>query len=233
VTPNLVSLTSTAITITVKVSAAAVTGTRNVTVSDNIGSATCAGCFTVDADPTATSASPNQMSAGTSGTVTFQGNGFQSGATVAFSGPSTNVTAKQSTVVVTTTTLSVTVNVPAGTSLGSYTSKITNPDGGKATCSNCLTVIAAPTLTSMSPSSVAQHTTSMVTLMGAGFASGATLKGPSGVTFTNIVVTSSTTITATMKVTATAPKGSDLTVTVTNDAASGYGKATSDLLNIT
>jgi hypothetical protein len=53
------------------------------------------------------------------------------------------------------------------------------------------------------------------------------------VSFTNVVVVNSTTITATMKVSATAPSGSDLSVTVTNDAAAGYGKVTSGVLNIT
>jgi hypothetical protein len=36
-----------------------------------------------------------------------------------------------------------------------------------------------------------------------------------------------------MTVSATAPSGGNLAVTVANDAAGGYGKATADLLTIT
>ena len=70
-------------------------------------------------------------------------------------------------------------------------------------------------------------------MTGTGFASGATLKGPSGVKFTKLVVVNSTTITATMTVSATAPTGTDLPVTVTNNATAGYGKVTAHIFSIT
>jgi hypothetical protein len=57
--------------------------------------------------------------------------------------------------------------------------------------------------------------------------------GPSGITFSAVSVINSTTITATMTVSATVLAGTNLPVTVSNNAAGGYGKAIGDLLTIT
>jgi hypothetical protein len=46
-------------------------------------------------------------------------------------------------------------------------------------------------------------------------------------------VKNATTITATMKVAATAPTGTNLPVTVTDGSLNGYGRATASLLTIT
>ena len=184
----------------------------------------------VEPAPTLTTASPNVIAA--YGSVTFSGTGFEAGATVTIAGASAGVKASK-TSVVNSTTVTADNSVPVGTITGAYTVKITNPDHSSASCTNCQSVIAAPTLSSLSPSTVAVRSTTSVTLGGSGFASGATLKGPSGVTFTNVVVVNSTTITATMKVTSSAPTGSHLSVTVTNDAAAGYGKVMSGILTIT
>ena len=120
VTPALVSVTPTAVTIDAKVNSVALTGARNVTVADANGTVTCKGCFTVIAAPTLTSANPAKMAVAASGSVTFIGSGFEAGATVKISGPSTKVTASASSVVVTATTLTTRLfKVPAGT-----------PDGG-------------------------------------------------------------------------------------------------------
>jgi hypothetical protein len=183
--------------------------------------------------PTLTRATPAAVAVGASGTVTFSGTGFETGATVKFSGPSAKVKAKASSIAVTATTLTARVTVPAGTALGAYTVTITNPDHSTATCTTCFAVIAAPTLASIAPPSAAPGTTTSVTLTGSGYTSGATVKGPSGVTFTNVTVVNSTTITATMKITATAPTGNSLAVTVANNAAGGYGKAVGSVLTIT
>jgi hypothetical protein len=53
------------------------------------------------------------------------------------------------------------------------------------------------------------------------------------VTFSKIDVVNSTTIDATMTVFDTASVGTDEPITVTNNAAGGYGKATGDVLTIT
>jgi hypothetical protein len=110
---------------------------------------------------------------------------------------------------------------------------ITNPDHSTGTCTSCFAVIAAPTLASIAPSKAARGTTTSVTLKGSGFVAGATSTGPTGVTFTKITVVNATTITATMKIAATAHTGTGLAVTVTNNAAAGYRKATKTVLTIT
>jgi hypothetical protein len=125
------------------------------------------------------------------------------------------------------------MTVPATTPLGSYNAAVINPDHSKAVCTGCLTIIATPTITSMSPSSAAQGTNTSITLTGTGFAAGASLKGPGGVTFANVQVVNSSTITATMQTSATAPTGTNLPVAVTNDAAAGYGTAIGNVLTVT
>ncbi len=171
---------------------------------------------------------------GAAGTVTFTGTGFVTGATILFGGPSTNVTASKITVNGTGTSMTATVKAAASTPSGAYSVLVVDPDFTTAVCTNCLTVIARPTLVSLSPSSLAQGATKVpVTLSGTGFATGAKVKGPAGVTFTNVVVVNATTINATATVSATATVGTNLAVTVTNNAAAGYGKATADLLTIT
>jgi putative Ig domain-containing protein len=232
VTPSLVSVTPTAVTISAKVSATALIGARNVTVAAANGSATCTGCLTITPAPTLISANPSQMAVGASGSVTFTGSGLQTGATVKIHGPSTKVTAVSSSIVATGATLTATISAPKETLAGAYTVTVTNADRSTATCTGCLAVIAAPTLASMSPASAAPGTTTPVTLTGTGFA-GATLEGPTGVTFTNVTVVNPNTITATMNVSSSAPTGSKLPVTVTNNAAAGYGQVRSDVLSVT
>jgi hypothetical protein len=138
-----------------------------------------------------------------------------------------------SSIVVTATTLTASVTVPAGTAVGAYTVTISNPDHSAATCITCFRVIAAPTLPLIAPSKAARGATTSVTLKGSGFAAGASITGPTGVTFTKISVVNATTITATMKIAATAHTGTDLKVTVTNNAAGGYAKATGAVLTVT
>ena len=162
---------------------AVIPGTYKVTGEDRAAK----GSATLTVTPTLTSASPPTVAAGGAGTVTFTGTSFEAGATLRLSGPSSQV--KVSSVsVVSPATLTATVNVPAGTALGAYTVTITNPDRSRAICTTCFAVIAAPTLTGISPPSVIQGSKTRVTLTGTGFAAGATLKGPSGVKFSEVAV---------------------------------------------
>ena len=131
------------------------------------------------------------------------------------------------------TTITGTIKVPAGAPAGAYRVKVTNLDGGSSTCATCFAIIAAPTLTQLSPDSAARGSVTPVTLTGTGFVVGAKVAGPTGVTFTNIHVVSTTTITATMTVSDSAPTGTDLAISVTNNAAAGYGKAKDDVLTVT
>jgi hypothetical protein len=178
--------------------------------------------------------SPNQVAVGATGTVTFSGSGFVTGMKIAITGPSSGVKVSKIVVSNGSDTMTATIKVPSGTPTGAYTATVTNPDLTTATCTNCLNVIPAPTLASISPPSVARGSTKVpVTLTGTGFATGAEPKGPSGVGFSSVVVVDATTITANMTVAATATPGTNLPVTVTNDAAAGHGKVTANVVTIT
>ena len=178
--------------------------------------------------------SPNQVAVGASSSVTFSGSGFVSGAKIVITGPSAAVKASKIVVSNGSDTMTATIKVPSGTPTGAYTVTVTNPDHSTATCTNCLNVIAAPTLASISPPSVARGSTNVpATLTGTGFATGATLKGPSGVSFNTVVVVNATTITARVTVSAGATTGNNLPVTVTNSIAAGHGNVTANVLTIT
>jgi hypothetical protein len=178
--------------------------------------------------------SPDQLAVGAAGTVTFAGAGFVTGATIRITGPSTKVTASKITVNGTGTSMTAKVKAAASAPSGVYSVTVTDPDKSTAVCTGCLTVIAPPTLASLSPPSLAKGAKKVpVTLSGTGFATGAKVKGPAGVTFTNVVVVNATTITATATVSSTATVGTHQAVTITNNAAAGYGKATAKILTVT
>jgi hypothetical protein len=96
-----------------------------------------------------------------------------------------------------------------------------------------LTIVAAPTVKSIMPSSLKPGGSRSVTITGTGFVSGATVTGPTGVKFSKVKVVSSTKITATVTVASSAKAGKNLTVTVTNNVAAGGGRGTGKVLTIT
>jgi hypothetical protein len=205
-----------------------------LTAHNGVGSdATQALAVTVYPVATVTGAVPSAVAEGTADTVVLDGTGLESGASVTFTGPSAKVVAVAASIVTTGSTLSTTVKVPEATPIGAYTVTVTNVDGSTGTCAACLTIIPAPTLTGLSPSSAARGSAVPVTLSGTGFASGATVKGPSGVRFTKVDVIAATTITATMTVASGATPGTALGVTVTDSAAAGGGHVTGRVLTIT
>jgi IPT/TIG domain/Abnormal spindle-like microcephaly-assoc'd, ASPM-SPD-2-Hydin/Fibronectin type III domain len=187
-----------------------------VTVSNPGGqSGALAGGFTYIAPPTVTSVSPNNGPVAGGTAVTITGTNFATGATVTLGGTvATNVVVASSTTITATTPAHV---------AGAVTATVTNSNGLSGNLANGFTYVAPPTVTGVSPSSGTTAGGTAVTISGTNFATGA------GVTFgsaaaTNVVVVSSTTITA------TTPAGSAgaVAVTVTNPGslsgslASGY-----------
>ena len=171
------------------------------------------------------------LATGVKRSVTFTGLNFATGATLKVTRPSASLAVSQVTVM--PTAVKATVSVAADDPIGPYTVTVTNPNGVSSSCSTCFAVVAAPTLTTVNPSTVAPGSVTNVTLTGTGFATVVRLVGPSGVTFSKIWIRSPTTIAAVMTVSAGAPSGSNLPITVSNrTAASGYGSGTGDLLNI-
>lgn len=102
-------------------------GAGDVTVTTPGGRATCTGCLTIDPHPAVTKISPSSVAAGTATTVTVSGSNFVSGLTVSTTIPGATAGSPAS---VTANSFSVVITVPSGTTLGTYTLKVTNPDGG-------------------------------------------------------------------------------------------------------
>lgn len=216
--------------ITVSTNGATTLGPNDVTVTNpGIGSDTCAGCLRVVPRPQPTSASPALAIGATAATVTVTGTDFTPGSTANLTGGS-GVTLTTSYVSATTLRLSVTVFKTA--TIGGYDVKVTNPDGGLGICAGCFTVIAGPTLSSMSPDTVARGTTTNVTFSGTRLATGASLTPPPAVTFSNVAVVNSTTITARMTVDPTRTRTTGLVVTVVNPASAGSGAGSCACLNV-
>jgi len=119
--------------------------------------------------------------------VTITGSGFNAGATVTFGGTAaTNVVVSAN---------SITATTPAH-SPGAVDVTVRNSDGQRATSTGAFTYIAAPLVTSISPSSGRPSGGTNVTISGTGFLTGATVTF-GGTAATNVTVVSSTSITAT------------------------------------
>jgi IPT/TIG domain len=131
-------VSSTQLTVNGIIAENAPTGSRDVTVTNpDGGTRTCTGCFTVTAGPKPTSASPSSRARNTTGNITVTGTNFQSGASVSFSGTGITVT---STTFVSSTQLTANVTIASGAATGTRDVIVTNPDGGKGTCTGCFTV---------------------------------------------------------------------------------------------
>jgi outer membrane protein assembly factor BamB len=184
--------------------------------------------------PTLGSVDPTLLAVGTRVSLSLTGTGFEPGATITFSGPTSapTVNAKAQNVSVTPTSATATVTLSKSAPTGSYTLTLTNPDHTSAHCTGCVAVIAAPKLASITPSSVTRGSVTPVTMTGTGFAPGLTFVGPNGVMFTQVQYVSPTSATAVLGVNLAAATGSDLRITVVNDLAAGAGRDSEALLTI-
>lgn len=118
----------------------------------------------------ATSLSPRVLGQSASyRTVKLNGSGFKAGASVAIGG---GVTVK-SVAVTSATVLTLMVSVAPDAAPGTRDVAVSAADGGSATCVGCFTVSAAPTISSVSPSSfVRGAAASAVDIVGTGFNTG-------------------------------------------------------------
>jgi hypothetical protein len=171
--------------------------------------------FTNISPVTVTGLSPAQGLAVGGNSVNITGTDFSTGATAMFgSSPATNVVVNSST--------SITATAPAGT--GEVNVTVTAAQGTSAINSNDLyTYLPPPAVSGVSPSSGTIPGGTSVTISGTGFASGMTVDFGSNAA-TNVVVSSSTSATA------TSPAGSsmsggvvDVTVTTADGTSSVNG----------
>ncbi len=205
------------------------TGAYTAAATTIVGSTSTALSYTVGSSSpkvTVTAFSPKRLGLGASNIgVTLTGTGFVTGATVRVAGISFS-----SVKVVSPTTVTAKTNV-ASAKVGA--ASVTVADSmGSGSCTTCLTIVAAPAVKSITPSSFKPGASESVKITGTGFLSGATVTGSTGVTFSKVKVVSSTKITATVKVASSAKAGKDLAVTVSNGVAGGEGRGTGKVLAI-
>jgi IPT/TIG domain-containing protein len=210
---------STSLTTTITVAGGAATGTRDVIVTNpNHGRGVCAGCFTVNPAPVATSLEPASLGQGATGEdVVVNGTGFVDGATV--TGLGTGITINTVTFN-SATKLTINLDVASGATPNARNVTVTNPDAGTSTCTGCFTVDVSPAITSASPDHLGQGATSqVVTLTGTGFVDGAdvTISG-TGVTIDDVSFVDATHLDVTMTVGSGATVGAR-TLTVENPDA--------------
>ena len=131
------TVTATTITLSVSVSPTATVGKTNMTVTNPNGGTTTCSCFTVDAAPTVTTATPGSLPRSTTNKpVVITGTGFVSGASAGF-GPGVTVA---STVWNSSTKLTATISVATNATIGTRTVTVSNPDKGAGNCTNCFAV---------------------------------------------------------------------------------------------
>jgi len=200
---------STSITATTAAHAA---GAVNVVVANTdsqTGSLTNGYSYAANPAPKVTSIAPSSGPASSGTAVTITGTGFLAGATVSLGGAAaTGVNVVSSTSITATT---------AAHTAGAVNVVVTNSDGQSSTLSNAYTYVAAPAVTSITPSTGPANGGTGLTITGTNFQSGATVSF-GGTATTGVTVTSNTSITAT----APAHAAGTVDVVVTNpDVQSG------------
>jgi hypothetical protein len=226
---NQARVDSSTITMTVDVALGAVTGQRDVTVAGSGLTGTCSGCLTIKARPIVSSVTPSNLGQGaSSATVKLAGTGFDSTTKVDIAGDGItwSVASRQSTLI------TLTVSLGTAATLSARDISVSNANGGQSTCVSCLTIVAGPTITAVSPTSVPRGTSTTVTLSGSNFDSRTTVQvSGKGITVGTLKVLSPTSMTAVLKVTSAAPTGLR-SVTVTSTLTFGSSTLT-DALRVT
>lgn len=168
---------------------------------------------------TVTSVSPTargQNSAQT--TLTVNGTGFAAGSAISLSGTATGVTLS-STSFVSSTQLTAQITLGASAAVGQRTVVVTNPGPVTGTCTNCFTVTPAPTVASVTPTTLARNgAQTAVSVTGTGFVTGftPTISGSSNYQVISSSFTSATTITVTIKNNNTGNGADKADLTITN-----------------
>ena len=192
----------------------------------NLGASTSGGLTqTVNSALTVTSLTPSSVGRGAVAfPVTINGSGFVPGSkSLAISGSGVTGTATY----VDGTHLSGFVTVSTGASTGSRNVTVTQ-GSSNASCTNCLTVTGAPSISSLSPSSRGQGAVNQsITLAGSGFLSGSwtsasVLFSGTSITVNSVTRNSSTSLSINITISAEATTGSRSVTVVNTDG----GRAT-------
>ena len=211
---------ATTLTVNVTIAGGATVGSSTITVTNpDAGNGTSGAIFTVNPAPTITGVSPSSLNAGAvNQSLTVTGTDFVSGASLATAFSGSNITVL-STTFVNATTLTVNVSISSSAATGPRTFTVANGDGSIATSGSIFTVNAAPTVTAVSPTSLAQGATNQsLTITGTDFVSGASLAtvfSGTGITVNSTTLNSATSLTVNISITGGAPTGTRV-MTVTN-----------------
>ncbi len=222
---GVVVTSATRITCTIALPGDAAIGTWDVVVTNPDGeSASKDDAFTIKMPLlTVTSITPNTGLRGTTVPVTIGGTEFASGATVTLTKSGQAGIVATDVVVVSPATITCTLELPPAAASGAWNVVVTNPspDDRSGTLANGFT-ITLPTITviAIEPNTGIRGTTVPVTVTGTEFETGTTTvkltrAGASTISATGVNVASSTQITCTLVVPATAPLGA-YNVVVTN-----------------
>jgi hypothetical protein len=168
----------------------------------NVGQSTTR-TFTKAVGLAVTSLSPGSLGqGGQQATVRVNGTGFNSSTAVSFSGTGVSATVASRTATVVT----LRVTVTAGAALQARTVTAVNSGGARASCTACLSIVAGPKITSVTPTTIQRNTTRTVTVTGSGFRAGQMQLSVSGtgVTVGTVQVASPTRLTVVLRASATA-----------------------------
>ncbi len=207
---------ATHLSLTVSVTPTAPTGLSDIAVTNpDGGRGSTPGLLTITVHPGVSGVSPSALGQGTTHrALVVSGTAFQSGATVTLSG--TGVTVETASVD-SDHQVTVTVSVDPAAAAGARDMTVTNPDGGTVTAPTVLTINAAPTLASLTPSAIAQGKSHQgLVLTGTAFQAtpGVAISG-TGVTVESVTRTSDTALALVVSVADVAGPGLRA-VTVTN-----------------
>lgn len=195
----------------------AASGSAQITVKTD-SSTSNAQTLTVVAGPALSGLNPNTITAGSASfTLTATGTGFVSGATVNWNGTALTTTFHSAS--------ELTAAVPASSVASVGNAQVNVTSGGVTSNSLTFAVVAAPTISSVSPNTITAGSAAFtITVSGSGFASGAAVKWNGTALPTSFV--SSTQLTAAVPASDVASTGVDH-VTVTS------GSSTSNSVNVT
>ncbi len=200
---------ATSLTATIAISAGAALGPRNVTVTNPApggGSATRTGGFTVlpeHPQPTIDDIEPSTMQRRDTRDITLTGSGFVPGVTTVSFGPDITI---EEVRVNSPTSLTATIRIHSGATLGTRPVSATNPapGGGTATLSDRFTVLQenpAPSASEVIPAIGHPGSTLTITILGSGFVQGLTsVSFGQGITVNSVNVIFWTSLTASITI---------------------------------
>ena len=148
-------------------------GTRTIIITNPDGTKALGTIAITTSDIKVTGVSPSSVGSGSTSSMTINGSGFLTGASISISSAAGTVNGNPSV-----SANAITFNFTAGSTssaVGNWTITVINPDGGTATTSFNVTR-STPSISSVTPSSFIYATNLNFILNGSGFVNGATVK---------------------------------------------------------